>query len=225
MLENLKHKTVLLLEDNREFAENMTFLLETFVKKVHHAYNFAQADEIIVTHTIDIFISDIQLKLENGFDFIRQFRAKDTLTPILIISGHKDEEFLFQAIPLNLTAYLLKPIKYHELIEALSLCSEKLLLDSNPLRELKEGWLYDQKLQVVLKGDEVYQLNKKEALFMELVAKNPKQLITKEMLNAYVWKFEDMSDSAVTNFIMRIRKRFGKSFIYTIPDLGYRLQR
>ncbi len=224
-MENLKNKTILLLEDNREFAENMTLLLETFVRKVYHAYDFTQADDIMAIHTINILISDIQLKLENGFDFIRQLRDKNRFMPIIVISGHKDEDFLFRAIPLNLTAYLLKPIKYHQLIEVLSLCSEKLVLNANPLKELKEGYQYDQKLKVILRGTEVYQLNKKETLFIELVVKHPHQLITKEMLHSYVWKFEEMSDSALANFIMRIRKRFGKSFIYTIPDLGYRLER
>jgi DNA-binding winged helix-turn-helix (wHTH) protein len=72
------------------------------------------------------------------------------------------------------------------------------------------------------KDEEEYALNKKEAQFMKLIAYNSERLITKEMLHESVWEFEDMSDSAVTNFMLRIRRRFGKNFIYTIPDLGFR---
>lgn len=140
----------------------------------------------------------------------------------MIISGHKDESFLFRAIPLYLSAYLLKPIKYEELIEALQICSEKIIINSKEKINLKDGWCFDTKLCILKKDEEEYALNKKEAQFMKLIAYNSERLITKEMLHESVWEFEDMSDSAVTNFMLRIRRRFGKNFIYTIPDLGFR---
>ena len=43
------------------------------------------------------------------------------------------------------------------------------------------------------------------------------------MFLAYVYEYETMSDSALNNFIMRIRRRFGKTFLHTIPDVGYKL--
>ena len=59
---------------------------------------------------------------------------------------------------------------------------------------------------------------------MDLLCINKDRLITKDMLQASVWQEDEMSDSAVTNFMLRIRRRFGKDFIYTIPDLGYRFK-
>jgi len=224
MLEKLKDKTILFLEDNNDFADNTIILFHVFVKTVHHASTITQAYEILQSHHIDIVISDINLKQENGLDFITELRAKNSSLPIVIISGHKDEEFLFRSITLNLTAYLLKPIKYNELIETLSRCSEKMSLNHKQHIELKEGWYYDTESKVLQKEGMMHNLNKKETLFMEVLMHNRDRLITKEMLHASVWKFEDMSDSAVTNFILRIRKRFGKEFIYTLPDLGYRLK-
>ncbi|MDD2781768.1 response regulator [Sulfuricurvum sp.] len=224
MLERLKDKTILFLEDNVEFAANTIALLQVFVRSVYHAKNISEAHQILHSDAIDIIICDVKLKNENGLNFIRDFREKNSATPILIISGHKDEEFLFRAIPLRLTAYLLKPIKYETLIDALISCLE--VIDSYQIKkiELKEGWYYDTENKCLHKEGEGYNLNKKEALFMELLAQNRDRLITKEMINAAVWQFEVMSDSAITNFILRIRRRFGKNFIYTLPDIGYRLK-
>ncbi|MDP3464987.1 MAG: response regulator transcription factor [Sulfuricurvum sp.] len=224
MLEKLKDKTILFLEDNNDFAKNTIVLFHIFVKTVHHAATIAEAQQLLEIHAIDIVISDINLKNENGLDFITDLRTKNSSIPIVIISGHKDEEFLFRSIPLNLTAYLLKPIKYNELIETLTRCSEKISLSQKQHIELKEGWYYDTESKVLEKEGVTHNLNKKETLFMELLMHNRNRLVTKEMLYASVWQFEDMSDSAVTNFILRIRKRFGKEFIYTLPDLGYRLK-
>lgn len=222
LLERLKDKSILFLEDNIEFANNTIVLFDVFVKNVHHAATIDEAESILNREKIDIIISDIKLKKENGFDFITKFRKKDPLTPIIILSGHKDQDFLFRAIPLKLTAYLLKPIKYDELMNALRLCSEALSIQQKEKIVLKEGWYYNTKTKTLEKEKESFALNRKEALFIELIAHNCDRLITKEMIHATVWEFEEMSDSAVTNFILRIRRRFGKTFIYTIPDLGYR---
>lgn len=223
-LEQLKNKTILFLEDNIEFANNTIVLFHVFVKATLHATTIEEALSILNSHSIDIIISDIKLKQENGLDFIKKIRENDTETPIIILSGHKDEAFLFRSIPLNLTAYLLKPIKYDELIEALEKCSDKIGFHQQSMVHLKEDWYFDTAQKNLLHGEKKHTLNRKEALFIEMISLNRDRLITKEMFQSYVWEEDEMSDSAITNFIMRIRRRFGKEFIYTIPDLGYRFK-
>lgn len=222
LLEQLSDKSILFLEDSIEFAANTMTLLHVFVKTIHHATTIDEAKAILNSKKVDIIISDIKLKQENGLDFITAFRQNDSLTPIIILSGHKDQDFLFRAIPLKLTAYLLKPIKYDELMNALRTCSEAISIQHQEKILLKEGWVYNTKTKMIEADNEHFVLNKKEALFMELIAHNRDRLITKEMIHEKVWEYQEMSDSAITNFILRIRRRFGKSFIYTIPDLGYR---
>lgn len=224
MITQLKTKTLLFLEDNDEFALNTTALLNIFVRDVIRVSTIAEAKTALKEKSVDLIVTDIKLKNENGIDFIRDLRSEDTAMPIIIISGNKDEEFLFRSIPLGLTAYLLKPIKYDELIDALSRCAEKLAVSQTGNRELKEGWSYESDTKTLLSGGKHFSLNKKEALFMELLSLNRNRLITKEMIQESVWVEDIMSDSALTNFIMRIRRRFGKDFIYTIPDLGYRFK-
>lgn len=223
-LQQLKNKTILFLEDNTEFAKNTIVLFDVFVKYVYHAQTIQEAETALREAHIDIIISDIKLKQESGLDFIQKVRSRDKFTPIIILSGHKDENFLFRSIPLGLTAYLLKPIKYEELMNALELCSQKIDFHHNKKIELKEDWYFDTETKMLIKEGDYISLNKKEALFMELLACNRERLITKEMIHASVWEFKEMSDSAVTNFILRIRRRFGKTFIYTIVDVGYRLK-
>ncbi len=221
----LKEKSILFLEDNVDFAINTIALLKVFVQNVFHAQTISDAYQILSSSSVDIIICDIKLKNENGLDFIRKYRETDPQIPIIIISGHKDEEFLFSAIPLKLTAYLLKPIKYDMLVDALNRCLELINVQQIKKIELKDGWIYDFENRCLEKGEERYTLNKKEVLFMELLSRNRDRLITKEMMHGSIWQHDDMSDSAITNFILRIRRRFGKEFIFTIPDIGYRLKR
>lgn len=222
MLKRLTDKSILFIEDDKEVAKHSIVLFQEFVENVYHASSTAEADTVLQSHTVDIIISDIKLKTENGLDFIYRIRQENPFVPIIIISGHKDEAFLFRSITLGLTAYLLKPIAYDDLIDAFERCSDKIAQNQQDLVKMKDGWQYSQELKTLQKNNELFILNKKEILFIELLIQNKDRIITKSMIQTSVWESEEMSDAAISNFILRIRKRFGKTFIYTVPDIGYR---
>jgi DNA-binding response OmpR family regulator len=215
-------KQLLLLEDNDEFIENAVALFNMFVKKTLVAKNIKEAFEILERKKIDLIISDIHLKNECGLDFIKKFRETNNETPILILSGYKHEDLLFKAMTLNLSGYLIKPINFKVLVEAFEKCEEKIKFNNQTIIELKDGYSYDKNLRKLTKNNEIFELNKKEILFFEMICENKKKVITKDMFVKFVYEYEPMSDSALNNFILRLRKRFGKSFLHTIPDIGYK---
>lgn len=222
-MKQLADKTLLLLEDNIEFIDNAVSLFEMFVARVFVAHTIQEAFQFLAKERIDIIISDIHLKNENGLDFIKQVRKDNTNIPILILSGYKDEGFLFRAMTLELSGYLLKPINFKMLVESLSECAKKIELHSQTLICLKDGFFYDKALRKITKDGIDYELNKKEILFFEMLCQHKNNVLTRDMFLACVYEYESMSDSALNNFIMRIRRRFGKSFLYTIPDVGYKM--
>lgn len=222
-MEFLNDKYLLLLEDSDEFIENAIALFNMFVKKTFVAKNIKEAFETLKSQKIDLIISDIHLKNECGLDFIKELRHKDNEIPIIILSGYKDEDLLFKAMTLNLSGYLIKPINFKALMEALKKCENKIIFNNQVVIDFKDGFKYDKELKKVMKDDENFELNKKEILFFELLCENKNKIITKAMLARFVYEYETMSDSALNNFILRIRKRFGKSFLHTIPDVGYKM--
>ena len=219
----LGDKNLLLLEDSDEFIENAISLFNMFVKTTFVAKNIKEAFNILENEDIDLIISDIHLKKESGLDFIEEIRKTNNEIPILILSGYKDEDLLFKAMSLNLSAYLFKPINFKALMEAFEKCENKIKFNNQAIVELKDGFKYDKELKRIIKMNEIYELNKKEILFFEMLCENKKRIITKDMFIKFVYEYEPMSDSALNNFILRIRKRFGKNFLYTIPDIGYKM--
>ena len=193
------------------------------MKKTFVAKNIKESFEVLKNEKIDFIISDIHLKNECGLDFIEKFRELDNQTPIVVLSGYKDEDLLFKAMTLNLSGYIIKPINFKALMEAFEKCKAKIKLNNQKIIDLKDNLKYDKELRIVIKNDEVFELNKKEILFFELLCENQKKVITKDMFLERVYEFEPMSDSALNNFILRIRKRFGKDFLHTIPDIGYKI--
>ena len=223
MIENLSDKKLLLLEDSDEFIENVTSLFNMFVKETFIAKNIKDAFEILENEKIDIIISDINLKNENGLDFIKEYREINKEIPIVVLSGHKDEELLFRAMTLNLSGYLIKPVNFVSLIEVFTNCANKLLNSNLTTIALKDGYVYNKELKKLSKDLESFILNKKEIQFFDMLCENKNKIITKNMILHGVYEDENASDASLNNFIMKIRKRFGKSFLHTIPDVGYKM--
>lgn len=223
MIENLSNKNLLLLEDSDDFIENIISLFNMFVKKTFIAKDINSANKILNEEAIDIVVSDIHLKNENGLDFIHKIRETNQKIPIVVLSGYKDENLLFRAMTLNLTGYLVKPVNFKSLVDVFEECSKKILSQNIVNVILKDDFVYNKNLKNISKDNEIFELNKKEILFFELLCENRTKIITKDMIANVIYENEPMSDSALNNFIMRIRKRFGKNFLHTIPDIGYKM--
>lgn len=222
MISVLKNKNVLFVEDNDEFAQNFMTLLLLFVKEIFHCNTVMAARKTLFDKTVDMIICDIKLGDENGLDFIDMVRKNNAHIPIVILSGNKNEEFLFRAISLKLVAYLLKPIKYKEFIDILTKCAQFFTPQQNVT--LKNGYCFDSasKLLYTPRGIAI-ELRRKEAIFVELLIAHQNRIVTKDMMCASMWNFNDVSNQAVVNFVMRFRKKIGKDFVQTIVDVGYRL--
>lgn len=220
-MSDLKDLRVLFLEDNLSFANHTICFLEMYLKEVLHCTNIKDAIDIFKKEHIDIIISD--LKVEDGLslNFIEQIRALNKDIPIAVLSAHKDEEFLLKAIPLGLVAYELKPINFSNFKLLLNKCAETIY--SNSLVDIKDGIRYDNNRKSIYINTEEVILNKKEYLFVELLIKNKNSITTKDEINSYIWDNEIMSESALKNFLLRVRKKLGKDFFYTIQNIGYRL--
>lgn len=218
----LKDRNVLVIDDDQECLKSVIRLFENFVSHIYHAFDTISAAHILETFSIDFIVCDVVLGEESGLEFIRNLREHNENIPIIVISGQIDIEYLLQSIPLNLVAYLQKPIEYNSFILALQNCSKKLRTISPSLIYVKNDYYYDATLKVIKKDKKIYKLHQKEILFIEMVVNNRNSMLTKDMFYSQVWQFQEMSDSALKNFILRIRRRFGKEFIEAVNNIGYR---
>jgi DNA-binding response OmpR family regulator len=223
MYKDLKYIKILFLEDNIEFAQNTIKLLHLYVDNIIHVTNMKEALKSFENEHIDMIISD--LKVEDGIalGFIEKVRQTDTTIPIVVLSAHKDESFLFKAIPLGLTYYAIKPIDFNEFELILKKCSDIFKKNKKDLYYLKDEKYYNKNKKIITDGDTQIALSKKEALFIELLLENKDGIIKKDKIDDILWANEIMTESALKNFFLRVRKKLGKEFFYTIQNVGYRL--
>jgi len=223
MLKLLECYSLLYVDSNLEFLQYIISFLGLYFKEVYHTDNLNDAKNIYSNNLPDIIITDIYFGQETSIGFIANIRESNENIPIIIISEHTNENILLEVIPLQLTAYLVRPLNFESIINTLKKCETKLSKSSGYLVNVKNNIYLNKNLGTLIVDGINLKLNKKERLFVEFLIKNKKNLLTKDMIAYSVWGEEHMSDSALKNFILRIRKRFGNDFIYTVSNVGYTL--
>ena len=62
----------------------------------------------------DLIICDLEMPNMNGFDFVRQLRADKNISnpgvPVLILTGHSDEDSVQESVKLGIHGFLTKPV-------------------------------------------------------------------------------------------------------------------
>lgn len=118
-LEILLNFNILYLEDDENLLKHTKDILEDFVNNIYTAKNSKEALEIILNNKIDVLISDILLKDENGIDFLKYLKEKAIYIPTILTTAHTNTNYLLEAIKLKVENYIIKPINIDELLDSL----------------------------------------------------------------------------------------------------------
>jgi len=224
LIEQLKTLTILYVEDEERIRKNIAASLQYYVKEVFEAENGQVALDIYHSHKPDIVITDILMPLVDGLALARSIRKKDFLTPLIIVSAHTDKEYLLKAVDLHLEQYLIKPITLQDIIGALIRCINRINENKNVNYDLSNGYYYDASCKQLLHNHQIIILNKKEALFIELLIQHKQRIVTYDELQEHIWQNDIMTDSAVRSLVRNLRKKLPYDFIKNFSGIGYRIE-
>jgi len=111
---------ILYIEDEKDLLKHTTAVLEDFAKNIFAAQTCDEALDILNKHHIDVIISDILLKNENGIEFLNHLKNDlGIIIPAILTTAHTDTEHLLDAIKLKVENYIIKPISIKELLNSL----------------------------------------------------------------------------------------------------------
>ncbi|MDD3009165.1 MAG: response regulator [Arcobacter sp.] len=117
---NILHNfNVLYLEDDESLLKHTSDVLEDFVNNIYAVKTSKEALDILLNKKVDVIISDILLKDENGIDFLKHIKNKNINIPTILTTAHTDTNYLLEAIKLKVENYIVKPINLKELLNTL----------------------------------------------------------------------------------------------------------
>ncbi|RXK02180.1 hypothetical protein CRV02_04855 [Arcobacter sp. CECT 8989] len=153
----LENITILLVEDNKNDLEILNKTLSKYFKRIYTACDGEEAYKIFKENKdIDIIISDIEMPKMSGLEFLKLVRLSNLYIPFIITSGKIEVSFLLEAINLNASSFLSKPISIKSLLEKVDILCEKKLYETRI--KLKQNEI-DKYLASVDKVAVIYKMN------------------------------------------------------------------
>lgn len=222
MLDLLCDKVVLYAEDEVGIRNTVVEILELFFHKVIAVKDGNEALEQFEITPPDILIFDICLPHIDGLEVIRSIRKKNKNIPVIILSAHAEHEYLWRAVELKITKYLVKPFKKEDLENALKLCCNELSSYQKNI-SLNEKIIYDFSKKILTIDSNECKLSKGESRLLEYMLENNNKVLSCETIEEYLWGYDGVSHSkeAVKALIKELRKKVGKDIIKNIYGLGY----
>jgi DNA-binding response OmpR family regulator len=112
-------RSVLLIDDDAALREALASALADEGYSVHQAGNAADAKSWLARKAPDLIVVDVMMPDLNGIEFCRWLRSWGKLkaTPVLMMSGLKDEETVQDALELGVADFLRKPFAAKALLE------------------------------------------------------------------------------------------------------------
>ena len=113
---------VVLVDDHQMVIEGLKAMLAPFTDRiavVGEAVGAEKALSVIDELRPDIVLCDVRMQGASGLDLCREIRQHDPERKVILLSVYDDEQYLFQAMRVGASGYLLKGISSDELVRQL----------------------------------------------------------------------------------------------------------
>ena len=220
ILDVLSNKKVLCLEDEEAILRNICASLELFFAEVKGVTDGFDALELAMSGAYDVLVLDISVPNIDGLEIAKKVRAINQKIPIVILSSHVEQEYLWRAVELKITRYLAKPYDKKSFIKALEDVAFE-LVGRTPTIRLNDELEYDFGKKVLYVNGEISHLSKSESKLLEYFLNNKNKTITYEQIFDYIWDYEQPTKEAIKTIVKELRRKLGKDVIKNLYGVGY----
>ena len=113
---------IVLVDDHEMVIEGLKAMLAAFsdrVQVVGQAVGAERALSVIDELQPDIVLCDVRMQGSSGLDLCQELRERDPQRKVVMLSVYDDEQYLFQALRVGASGYLLKSISSDDLVRQL----------------------------------------------------------------------------------------------------------
>jgi EAL domain-containing protein (putative c-di-GMP-specific phosphodiesterase class I) len=108
---------VLVVDDDEALRDYYCKCLRQAGYQVEAAADGGQAVEVLATRTLQAIVSDINMPVYTGLEFLRAVRERDLDIPVILVTGQPDVETAAEAVEYGAFRYLQKPVEPSLLLE------------------------------------------------------------------------------------------------------------
>ncbi|MGB3333073.1 response regulator [Mycobacterium sp. SMC-14] len=115
---------LVLVDDHEMVIEGLRAMLTAFADRIEvvgQAINAEQAIAVIGETDPDVVLCDVRMRGESGLDLCLALRERDPERKVVMLSVYDDEQYLFEALRVGASGYLLKSISSDDLVHQIEL--------------------------------------------------------------------------------------------------------
>lgn len=224
---------ILIADDDSQVLRALRITLTARGYKVITASNGAQALSAAIDHHPDLTLLDLGMPELDGIDVIHAIRGWSQ-TPILVISGRTGSDDKVEALDAGADDFVTKPFSIDELLARIRALTRRASPDEHEPSIHLGNITVDLAARSITRstatGSHHIKLTPTEWQVLDLLARNPGKLVTRQTLLSSIWGTEHIEDTGYLRlYISQLRKKIepepsAPQFLLTEPGMGYRLE-
>ncbi|MFH8250486.1 response regulator transcription factor [Microbacterium sp. B2969] len=213
---------ILIVEDEPRIAAFVSRGLEAAGYTTAISDDGAEALERALRPDIDLVLLDVGLPTMDGFEVLRELRARGSLVPVIMLTARSSTRDTVEGLDAGANDYMSKPFTFDELLARVR---SRLRESSGPTStSLVHG---DVVLDILARratvGGREVELSAREFALAEQFLRNPGHVLSREQLLSRVWGLDfDPGSNVVDVYVRYLRGKLGPQHIVTVRGAGYR---
>lgn len=231
------NKLILVVEDEKEIADTLTYALSSEGFEPIWAADGAQALEILSNKNIDLCVLDVGLPDINGFELIKTIRQSEhgyNDVPVMFLTARSEEIDRIIGLEIGADDYVVKPFSPREVVTRVKVILKRLEKAAETTAHTENVNSCDfehhaEQRQVSYRGDTI-NLTRAEYQLMTTFLAQPGRVYSRRQLIEQIWSSNHPSDDrAIDTHIKTLRAKLKshnphQEFIVTHRGFGYSLE-
>ncbi|MBT8202664.1 MAG: response regulator transcription factor [Acidimicrobiia bacterium] len=221
---------VLVVDDDAAVRNSLDRALRLHGYEVDLAVDGDDALTRVTTDPPDAMVLDVLMPNTNGLDVCRRLRAIGDQTPILMLTAQDGVKERVAGLDAGADDYLPKPFALDELLARLRALLRRTVPDPTTSDVLEfEDLRMDLSTFEVTRGDRRIELTRTEFSLLELFMRNPRQVLTRDIINERVWGYDfPTTSNSLEVYVGYLRRKLEADgeprLIQTMRGFGYSLR-
>lgn len=215
---------ILLVDDDEQILDALKGIFETAGYIVMCANNGREGIELAKKFQPHLVILDLVMPGMDGIEVCQELKSISGLEKTLVAfyTARSEDYSQIAAFTAGADDYIIKPLNANVMLMRIQALFKRhktkkinKIVQAGPIRIDRERYL-------VLKGEEVIILPKKEFELLALLISSPKKVFTRTEIYRDIWGEESGENSRTIDVhIRKIREKIGDEFIKTVKGIGY----
>ena len=198
---------ILLAEDERSLSRAVIALLEKNNYSADAVYDGAEALEYLAAENDDAVILDIMMPKIDGLTVLRKLREGGSRIPVLLLTAKAEVADKVRGLDTGANDYLTKPFSTAELLARIRAMTRNHAAQADSRLSFGNVTL-DQATFELSSPDGCFRLANREYQMIELLMRNPGQVVPTERFLEKIWGYDsDVEVNVVWVYISYLRKK------------------